>query len=87
MLISIAQVFRLTYLDFDFFAAITTLSFLILLFSLEQLLRFQNLARASVATTAIPDFLIAISLNYYIDDEKSIPEALVIMFYFTAMFS
>ena len=34
MLISIAQVFRLTYLDFDFFAAITTLSFLILLFSL-----------------------------------------------------
>ena len=34
MLISFAQVFRLTYLDFDFFAAITTLSFLILLFSL-----------------------------------------------------
>ncbi|VDC03870.1 unnamed protein product [Peniophora sp. CBMAI 1063] len=29
-----SQVFRLTYLDFDFFAAITTLSFLILLFSL-----------------------------------------------------
>lgn len=31
---TLAQVFRLTYLDFDFFAAITTLSFLILLISL-----------------------------------------------------